>query len=214
VILHLVVEEFDVRTSARKTGTAAAAAAAALLLLAGCGGGSGDGGKPSPSAAGGGTHTAGSDDGPTDGGDTGAKGSGGGAGGGSGGDSGGGSGEDGGTGGGSDGGDSGLEPQNLSGGWTTAPEGSSDKVVFLIVSGEQAVVAAGTGSCNGTVARDADPVTFDLKCQGGADDYTKGTVKSHKGKKLVIAWESGKKTTFTKGGGPDAFPTPSAFPQT
>lgn len=197
------------RTSARKTGTAAAAVAAALLLLAGCGGGSGDGGKPSPSAAGGSTHTAGSDDGPADGGGTGGKDSGG--------DSGGGSGDDGGNGGtsgGNDEGGGGLEPENLSGGWTTSPEGSSDQIVFLIVTGKQAIVAAGTGSCSGTVARDADPVTFDLKCQGDSDDYSKGTVKSHQGKKLVVAWDSGKKTTFTKGGGPNSFPTPSAFPQT
>ncbi len=193
------------RTSARKTG-AAAAAAAALLLLAGCGS-SDDAGKPAPSAAGGGTHTAGSGDGPTDGGDAGGKGSGGS----DGGHDQGGAPDDGGSGGGSG---SGLDPKNLSGGWTTSPEGGSDQVIFLIVSGKQAIVADGTGSCTGTVARDAEPVTFDLDCQGGADDYAKGTVKSHHGKKLVVSWRSGKKTTFTKGGGPDSFPTPSSFPQT
>jgi hypothetical protein len=199
---HRFVKEFDVRSSARKTGTAVAAASAALLLLAGCGS-SDDAGKPAPSAAGS-THTADSGDGPTDGGDAGGKGDSGDSGG-----TGGGAPDDGGTGGGS-----GLEPENLSGGWTTSPKGQSDHIVFLIVSGTQAVVTDGTGSCTGTVGRDADPVTFDLDCQGGADEYAHGTVKSHQGKKLVVSWKSGKQTTFTKGGGPDDFPTPSSFPKT
>jgi hypothetical protein len=200
---HRLVEEFEVRTSARKTGTAVAAAAAAVALLAGCGSGGG-GDKPSPGAAGSGTHTAGSGGGPTDGGDAGGTGSGGGHG-----ESGA---PDAGGSGGSSAGKGGLEPQNLSGGWTTSPQGGSGQVLFLIVSGKKAVVADGSGSCTGSVARDAHPVTFDLSCRGGAGDYGKGTVKSHHGTKLVVSWASGKKTTFTKGGGPDAFPTPSDLP--
>jgi hypothetical protein len=179
-------------------GTAAAASAAALVLLAGCGGSGGGGPEPSPGGSHGGTsgkHTDGPDDGGASGGETGSGGSGGGA-------------DAGATGGGGGGGD--LEPENLSGGWTTDPGGTSGKVVFLIVSGKKAIVATGTGSCTGSVARDADPVTFDLTCQGGAEGYTQGAVKSHRGKKLVVSWDSGRTSHFVKGGGPDQFPTPKS----
>lgn len=123
-------------------------------------------------------------------------------------------------GGGEGGGSAGVDAKALAGGWVTSTT-EADSVLIMAFA-QKTVMLTGAASCTGEAALDKNPVTLDLKCQAGGEDYAQGTVKSLTGGKLTIEWESGETRTFTRatdesgnpkelpGGLPSGLPTAAA----
>lgn len=114
-----------------------------------------------------------------------------------------------------------IDVEALAGGWVTSGEPDT---VLIMAFAEKTVMLTGAANCTGTAAVDADPVTLDLDCRSGGEDYGKATVKSLDADKLTVEWDSGKSATFTRatddegnpkdlpGGIPSDLPTDAAPP--
>ncbi|MFI9720410.1 hypothetical protein ACIHFE_12230 [Streptomyces sp. NPDC052396] len=72
-----------------------------------------------------------------------------------------------------------------------------NSLVIVSISGNFAMVSAGTDACSGKLA-ETRPITMDLKCQSGKTDYAKGTIKRYDGKSITVAWASGKEDVLEK----------------
>lgn len=91
--------------------------------------------------------------------------------------------------------------------WTGTTDG---KPVTLTVGGSGQAVAVGEAHvCQGT-AKEGETLTLDLTCKDGGTDRASGTIRSADGKRLVVAWGSGKTDTLSKpvpGGLPTKMPS-------
>ncbi|MFF3718539.1 hypothetical protein [Streptomyces prasinus] len=97
----------------------------------------------------------------------------------------------------------------LEGSWLTTADG---KAVVLMFTGEQAALFATGGTmCSGTTQEDAGTSTISLRCAGGDEGRTSGTVDSVGGSTLKVVWEGSLGTeTYTKAEGgrlPSGLPT-------
>ncbi|MFF0115811.1 hypothetical protein [Streptomyces prasinus] len=97
----------------------------------------------------------------------------------------------------------------LEGSWLTTADG---KAVVLMFTGEQAALFATGGTlCSGTAQEDAGTSTISLRCAGGDEGRTSGTVDSVGGSTLKVIWEGSLGTeTYTKAEGgrlPSGLPT-------
>lgn len=113
-----------------------------------------------------------------------------------------------------------IDAKALAGGWVTST--TKPDSMLIMAFAEKTVMLTGTASCTGAAALDENPVTLDLKCRAGSEDYAKGTVKSLTDGKLTVEWESGEFSAFTKatdesgnpkelpGGLPSGLPTDAA----
>ncbi|POX41762.1 hypothetical protein C3486_07375 [Streptomyces sp. Ru73] len=94
---------------------------------------------------------------------------------------------------------------SLEGGWTTHARAADQGLLILSVSKREAVLI-GKKSCGGKVTGDK-PLKLAFKCADGDTEHAEGTVRSLTGKKLTIAWGSGKEDVFTRTEGTTDLPS-------
>ncbi|MYR95048.1 MULTISPECIES: hypothetical protein [unclassified Streptomyces] len=91
-------------------------------------------------------------------------------------------------------GSTGVDAAALEGTWVGLTDGRN--VTVSITAGKVALVAD-QAVCQGDV-KDMGEVMLALKCTGGSDDRTMGSIESNDGKKLVVSWDGGTKDTLSK----------------
>ncbi|POX41763.1 hypothetical protein C3486_07380 [Streptomyces sp. Ru73] len=93
--------------------------------------------------------------------------------------------------------------KGLDGAWQSK---SANGTVTLGIIGESATLAAGKTACQGAV-QDMGTTMLALKCDGGDDTRSMGTVKQAGGK-LTVSWKNGPTEEFTKAEGKVEIPKP------
>ncbi|MCQ0024444.1 hypothetical protein M4914_16750 [Streptomyces somaliensis DSM 40738] len=90
--------------------------------------------------------------------------------------------------------------------WTGTTDGRL--VTLTIGTGGQAVMVSEAHVCQGT-AQEGDTLKLALTCKDDDTNRTSGTIRSADGKRLVVAWDSGRTDTLSK---PDPGSLPTTLP--